>query len=222
MTRLLASAVAAAAVVSLTMPAPASANTIDKLAFLTFSAPVQIPGATLDAGTYQFRLANPGSGRDVFQVLSHDGSVLYSMFFTLGDNRTVLTEDPVVTFIETPAGVPPAVRSLFYPGEYRGYQFVWGKGEPNMIPKVVEQPPITYTAIPEAKAAEPAAPVAAPLVAEEAPAAEPELTAEAPVAPAEAPAPAELPRTASPLPLLALGGFSSLLTGLGLGLRRRR
>jgi LPXTG-motif cell wall-anchored protein len=35
------------------------------------------------------------------------------------------------------------------------------------------------------------------------------------------PAP-ELPKTASPLPVFAIGGLMSLLSGLGLGLWRRR
>ena len=40
--------------------------------------------------------------------------------------------------------------------------------------------------------------------------------------PASEPAPAELPRTATPLPVIAVGGLASLLVGLGLGLLRRR
>ena len=55
-------------------PAPASAETIDKLANLTFNRSLQIPGVLLNAGTYRFRLADPDSSRKVVQVLSHDGS----------------------------------------------------------------------------------------------------------------------------------------------------
>lgn len=95
--------------------------TYDKLAYMTFTAPVQIPGATLNAGTYTFRLANPDTSRNVLQVLSGDGTIVYAMFHTIPDFRTVLTEEPAVTFRETPAGVPPAVKTLFYGGEYHGY-----------------------------------------------------------------------------------------------------
>ena len=101
----------------------------DKLAFVTFSAPVQIPGATLNAGRYRFRLTNPASSRNTLQVLSNDGSITYGMVNTTQDHRRVLTDDPTVTFRETPAGVPPAIKSLFYGGEYRGYEFVYPKSD---------------------------------------------------------------------------------------------
>ena len=214
MSRLFVSGVVAAALVAVMTPAPANAVTYDKLAYLTFSAPVQVPGVTLTAGTYRFRLANPETSRNVLQVLSNDGSIVYAMFHTMYDSRTSVTEDPVVTFRETPAGVPPAVRTLFYGGEHRGYEFVYPKGGPILIAEGAAQPEITYTPYPATPApepviepeVEPVEPVA-PLVADAAPQAEP---------------PAELPRTASPLPLLATGGLASLLLGLGLGLLRRR
>jgi LPXTG-motif cell wall-anchored protein len=83
-----------------------------------------------------------------------------------------------------------------------------------MVAEVVPQPEITYT--PFSAVGEP---VFEPVV-------EPEPIAEpVPEQAAEyfqEPAPAELPRTASPLPVIALGGLTSLLAGLGFGLLRRR
>jgi len=218
MSRLFVSGVVVGALVAVMTPAPASAVTYDKLAFLTFSAPVQIPGVTLSAGTYRFRLTNPETSRNVLQVLSNDGSTVYAMFHTMYDSRTSLTEDPVVTFKETPAGVPLAVRSLFYGGEYRGYEFVYPKGGPIMIAEVVPQPEITYTPYP-------AAPVPEPVIEPEVeiePVSEPVAEAVPEAEPPQQPEPVELPRTASPLPLVATGGLASLLVGLGLGLLRRR
>jgi LPXTG-motif cell wall-anchored protein len=217
MCRLSSFAVVLAASLAVATPAPVSGatETFDKLAYLTFSGPVQIPGVTLSAGTYRFRLANPETSRNVLQVLSNDGGIVYAMFHTIPDIRASMTDEATVTFRETPTGVPPAVRSLFYGGEYRGYEFVYPKGGPNMIPMPVPQPEITYASTP-APAAEPE-PVIEPAI-EPLPPAEP---AAEPVAEPAAPAP-ELPRTASPLPFLAIGGLTSLLAGLGLGLRRRR
>ena len=60
---------------------------------------------------------------------------------------------------------------------------------------------------PDAAAADPVAPVADAVPESEA---------------VREPEPVELPRTASPLPLFAVGGLGSLLAGLGLGLLRRR
>lgn len=216
MSRLLLSGLAVAALTVAMTPTPANAitYTYDKTAYLTFSAPVQVPGVTLNAGTYWFRLTNPDTSRNVLQVLSNDGSIVYAMFHTIPDSRTRLTEEAIVSFRETPEGVAPAVKSLFYGGEYRGYEFVYPKGGPNMIPAFVPQPPITYAEIPAVVVPEPAPmPMPEPVIE---PAFEP---LEAPV---QEPAPVELPRTASPLPFLALGGLTSLLTGLGFALRRRR
>jgi LPXTG-motif cell wall-anchored protein len=137
------------------------------------------------------------------------------MFNTIPDRRTALTADPLVTFRETPAGVPPAVRTLFYGGEYLGYEFVYPAGGPNVIPDVFPQPAITFMA-----AAPPPAPE--PVIEPAVEAIEPEPVVEAAQEPLPEPAPAELPRTASPLPVLAVGGLGSLLAGLGLTLRRRR
>jgi hypothetical protein len=204
----------AAAMAVMTL-APASAVTHDKLAYLTFTGPVQVPGAILDAGTYQFRLTNPDVSRNVLQVRSNDGSMVYGMFNTIPDSRTTMTREAVVTFRETPAGVPAAVKTLFYGGENVGYEFVYPKGGPIMRVGVGPQPPITYALTPAVAEPEVAAPV------ESVREPEAEITVETEPMPEPAP-PAELPRTASPLPLAAAGGLTSLLVGLGLGWLRRR
>jgi hypothetical protein len=216
MSKLFATGVLVAALGAAMTPAPAGAVTFDKLAYLTFNAPVQVPGATLSAGTYRFHLTNPNTSRNVLQVLSNDGSIVYAMFHTHPDSRMSITEEPFVTFRETPEGVPPAIRSLFYGSEYDGYEFVYPKGGPNMIAEVVPQPEITFTPMPVVPVFEP---VIEPEVEVE-PVVEP--VAEVVPEPEPQPEPVELPRTASPLPLVATGGLTSLLVGLGLGLLRRR
>jgi LPXTG-motif cell wall-anchored protein len=79
-----------------------------------------------------------------------------------------------------------------------------------MIPEVVPQPEISYTVEPMPVIEPPYEPLA------------PEPVAEPAVEPVPEPEPAELPRTATPLPVIAVGGLTSLLVGLGLGLLRRR
>jgi LPXTG-motif cell wall-anchored protein len=213
MSRLMLSAVAVVALAAATAPAPVGAVTYDKLAYLTFSAPVQVPGTTLNAGTYRFHLTNPDTSRNVLQVLSHDGAIVYAMFHTVADARTAVIEDPTVSFRETPAGVPPAIKSIFYGGEHRGYEFVYPKGGPVMFREVWRQPEITYAPMPSAPVPERAIATS-----------EPEIVVETePLAlPPEPTPPQELPKTATPLPLVAVGGLTSLLVGLGLGVLRRK
>lgn len=220
MFRLLVPAVAIAALVAVTTPARASGVSHDKLAYLTFNAPVQVPGVTLSAGSYRFHLANESTNRNVLQVLSNDGAIVYAMFHTITDSRTTVTEDPVVTFRETPAGVPPAIRSLFYGREHRGYEFVYPKGGPVMGRESPPQGEMPYTPL--------AVSAPAPVVEPELEVGEPQVVAPVLRAFPEAvpltvtePAPEELPRTATSLPLVAAGGFASLVVGLGLGLLRR-
>jgi hypothetical protein len=214
MSKLSICAVVVAALVAVMTPAPASGVTYDKLAYLTFSAPVQIPGVTLGAGTYRFHLTNPETSRSVLQVLSSDGTTVYSMFLTIPDSRMSLTAEPVVSFRETPAGVPPAVRSLFYGGEYRGYQFVYPRGGPITVAEPAPpQPEITYM---------PAAPVGEPVFEPAFEPVAPEPVAEPAPAAVQEPQPVELPRTAGALPFIAAGGLASILAGLGVGLLRRR
>lgn len=209
---------AAALLVATAAPTPVSAMRFDKLTYLTFSAPVQIPGMTLGAGTYRFRLADPDSGRKVMQVVSVDGNYIYAMFHTIPDYRSTVTDESTVTFMEAPAGVAPPVKSLFYGGEYYGYAFLYPKGEPNLTPPpAAPQPEIILT---------PMVTEAAPVVAAAAPKAEPAVPAVSePAAVESAPEPVSepaLPATASPVPLMALGGVVSLVLGLGVGLLRRR
>ena len=130
------SSVVVAGLVATMTAAPLRAETIDKLTFLTFSGNVQVPGVKLNAGTYRFRLANADTSRNVVQVLSHDGSIVYAMLHTMPASRTVVTNESTVTFRETPAGVPPEVKALFYGGERSGYEFVYPKGEATVVERV--------------------------------------------------------------------------------------
>jgi hypothetical protein len=210
------SSIVTAGMLVATASAPLGAETIDKLTYLTFSGRVQVPGVKLDAGTYRFRLTNPNTDRNVIQVLSRDGSTVFAMFHTLPDSRVAVTRESTVTFRETPAGVPPVVKSLFYGGETSGYEFVYPKGGPDLTATLIPQPEITFTPAPAAVVEERSTRVeTAP---EPAPAPEP---AAASSAVTEQAPPAELPHTASPLPLVALGGLASLIMGFGAGLIRR-
>ena len=74
----------ATALVAVLGPPAASAQSVpeDKRVFFTFSGPVAVPGVTLPAGQYLFRLPTRiASGeRHVMQVLSADGRNSYAMF----------------------------------------------------------------------------------------------------------------------------------------------
>ena len=116
--------VVAALLLTFVTPA-APQESFDKVAYLTFSAPVQVPGATLSAGRYRFHLTNAAGSRNVMQVLSDNGSTVYGMFNTIEAHRRTITDDPAVTFRETLSGGAPAIKALFYGGLLTGYEFVY-------------------------------------------------------------------------------------------------
>ena len=96
--------------------------------FLTFSGPVELPGMTLPAGTYTFRLADTPM-RNVVQVLSQDEKKVHGQFLFVQAKRLDATGDTVVTFRETAEGTAPAVHYWYYPGETIGKEFIYPKDQ---------------------------------------------------------------------------------------------
>ena len=105
------------------------ADQYDKLTYLTFSGPVQVPGAVLPAGTYTFKLADPDSNRRVIQIWDKDARQLITTLLTIPDQMMEAKGDPIVLFSERPAGEPQAVKAWFYPSERTGYEFVYPKDQ---------------------------------------------------------------------------------------------
>jgi hypothetical protein len=92
--------------------------------YMTFSAPVSIPGASLPAGTYVFRRPSD-TATNVIQVMSRDYSRVYSTFMTIPATRATSTSDTKVVFGEAPQGAPPPIRVWFPAYSLTGYQFVY-------------------------------------------------------------------------------------------------
>ena len=61
----IAAAVLTAAFLTVATNASAQDSNINQRTFLTFSGPVQMPGVTLPAGKYVFRLADTSSGSSI-------------------------------------------------------------------------------------------------------------------------------------------------------------
>lgn len=126
--------------------APVSAQPLDKRTLFTFSGPVTLPGVTLPAGQYLFRLADPNSSSKVVQVLNADGTKPYGLFFTIPAERLEPASSPEVHFMETAAGTPAAIRTWWYPGERRGYEFIFPKEQARRLAMRARQPVLTTDA----------------------------------------------------------------------------
>jgi hypothetical protein len=204
----------------------ASAQTWDKRTSVTFSGPVEIPGAgaqVLPAGTYVFRLLDSQSNRHIVQIFNQDESHLYATILAIPNYRLQATDKTVMTFAERAAGDPQAIRAWFYPGDNSGQEFVYPKKRAVELAKITNQP-VLY--IPDDVASNIVAPVKTasepPVIAlKEVPLRAVRPTGEdvaisevivlAPVQTA-----ANLPKTASNLPLLVLVGFLCLSVAVSL------
>ncbi len=190
----------------------AFAHPLDKRTTFTFSAPVTIPGVTLPAGSYLFRIANESTSQNVAQVLSADGKTPYAMFFVEYVQRFDLVKDAEVRFMETGPGMTPAIKTWWYPG-YSGYNLVYPHDQAEKLAKGVVAEPIRAAVETPAETKAPeyvwVEPEAAPL----APVHEATIAAAPP-----APEREVLPKTDSPTASVVLLGLVALMTG---GLVRR-
>lgn len=130
------SALVGCAALSLLVAAPAVAqepgNDTTKL---TFSGPVQVPGKTLAAGTYEFTIADRDAMRSVIQIWNEDKSTLIAQPIVVPTRRQEQTGELAVEFGATPEGVAPAIRAWFIPGNSIGHEFVYPKDQAEWIAK---------------------------------------------------------------------------------------
>lgn len=100
--------------------------------FITFSNTVEMPGVTLPAGTYVFRLADTPQ-RNVVQVLNKDESKVLGQWLFVQATRPQVTDDTVVMFKENAENIKPAIQYWYFPGEKIGKEFVYPKSQAEQI-----------------------------------------------------------------------------------------
>jgi hypothetical protein len=123
--------------------AQTAAQPADKRTFFTFSAPVELPGVALPPGKYLFRVVDPEDGGNVVQVLSDDGTKVYSTCFSIPAYRLESPDQPEVRFIETPPGVPPAIKAWWYPGDSIGREFIYPRTQALRLARTASEPVLT-------------------------------------------------------------------------------
>lgn len=121
--------ITAAACAALLVSAAAAAQPADRSTFVTFSGPVSIPGKTLPAGTYTFKLADSPSDRHIVQIFDKDQTQLFATILAIPAERNTAEGEPVITFRETPSNMPPALRYWYYAGETSGNEFVYPRSQ---------------------------------------------------------------------------------------------
>jgi hypothetical protein len=133
------------AVLTLSIAGRAEAQPADYRTYFTFSAPVTLPGITLPAGKYIFRLADPDSSRKVINVLSADGKRSLAMLHTIPNQAMKAPKDAEIRFMETSAQVPPPVKTWWYAGKAIGYEFIYPRQQAMQLAKSTSEPILTTT-----------------------------------------------------------------------------
>ena len=130
--KLVATALAFAAVAAVASGVAAQETNTSERTFLTFSAAVEMPGMTLQPGTYVFKLADTAS-RNVVQVWDRDEKNMLGHWLFVQAERPEVTGENVVMFKETREGSTPAIQFWYFPGEKIGKEFIYPKDQAQRI-----------------------------------------------------------------------------------------
>jgi hypothetical protein len=117
----------------------ANSSVSDKLTIFTFSQPVELPGVTLPAGTYAFKVLDSLADRNIVQVFDKDQRKLYATVLAIPDYTPQPSNKTIIKFSETTPGAPKAIKEWFYPGESMGWEFVYPKKRATELAKASNQ-----------------------------------------------------------------------------------
>ena len=216
----------------------ANADQWDKRTILKVNETIQVQDAVLKPGQYVLKLLNSPSDRHIVQIFNNRENHIVATILAIPEERMQPTGKTQFTFWETPSGTAKALRAWYYPGDLIGQEFRYPKHPyelamaisptPTPTPGAEETEPTPAeiaTSTPEANAApstpEPNVAEAAPPMQTPEPAPTADQTPTPPTNPEPQPAePQELPKTASPYPLVGFSG--GVLLALGGLLRLRR
>jgi hypothetical protein len=121
-----------------------TAQTSDRSTLVTVSGPVSLPGVTLPAGTYLFRLADSQASRNVVQIFDRDRTKIVATLLAIPAERTQIADETVITFKETPSDRPPAIRYWYYASEKSGQEFAHPKAQAIEIARASGEPVMAY------------------------------------------------------------------------------
>jgi len=105
----------------------ARADEFDKKTNITVNETILIPGRTLPPGKYVMKLANVTANRHVVQIFNEKQDELLATILAFNNFQLQQKDKTVLTYWETPAGSPPALRAWFWPGDQYGQEFAYPK-----------------------------------------------------------------------------------------------
>jgi hypothetical protein len=111
-----------------TVAAPAlRASEIDRKTTMIFSAPVEVSGHMLPAGTYVFRTLD--QDRNLVLVTNDAEDHVFALVHTIPVESATASAKTRVGFAETSGSAPEAIHTWFYPGDTTGWEFSISRAE---------------------------------------------------------------------------------------------
>jgi len=118
------------AMMALPLAASAQTGSRNQDTYFTFSQPVELPNATLPAGTYLFQLVDSPSNRHIVRIMTKDRQKVYTTLMAIPAYSTNRPPDkPEVRFMESPASQANAIKIWFYPGNATGHEFIYPRNQ---------------------------------------------------------------------------------------------
>ena len=110
----------------------AQQTNVSERTFLTFSSAVEMPGVTLQPGTYVFKLADTPT-RNVVQVWDAEEKNMVGHWLFVQAQRPEVSDETVIMFGENREGTTPAVQYWYFPGERIGKEFIYPQDQAERI-----------------------------------------------------------------------------------------
>ncbi len=99
------------------------ASDVDKKTEVTFSAPVEVPGMTLPAGSYVFKTLPNVNG--FVLIYSKDENHLVTIVPAVPIETVETPSTAKIELTERAAKAPEALHAWFYPGDNTGFEFLY-------------------------------------------------------------------------------------------------
>jgi hypothetical protein len=111
----------------------AAASQWNEKTTLSFSEPVMVPGATLQPGTYVFKLMDSNTIRQAVEIRKQNGAEPVTIALAVAAKRMDANGNTVLKFEPTKDGEPPALKAWFFPGTLYGHEFVYPESQAKEI-----------------------------------------------------------------------------------------
>ena len=94
---------------------------------ITIDQAIEVQDTVLPAGSYVIKLVDSPSVRNLVQIFNADEDRLITAVFAVPAYRFAPRDNSEFKFYESEAGIPPVLRTWFYPGDDAGFEFRQGR-----------------------------------------------------------------------------------------------